>query len=411
MSDTAKPREILMVTTPEGTEFVPEAAFAASAARRMGLAPRLLATDFCTTRDGFQNAVSAEGVEGVVFFDAPEFREVVDGLSKLALEAGARKVVVAGDGREDDGSEAVFDPEVRRAFGGDPARLAAALELRPPDFDRTTTPLDYEVYGGAALLDRATGCSLFGDLDVAALVAIRASRTSSSPCAALARLEGAVASERRVALSPKAAHAPLDVLGAKAREVEWLDRDFFEATLLRPAFEGAEAADRAYLAPLRERGLRQTVRLSPKTPGPMLETLAELGVFRVVFDCDAVLGLPALPQSVATAEDVAAAAELARDVGLEAGVLLVVGLPGETPDSTKARCDVLPFEPSAGPPAAWCRARDLWPPRADRWNREIRQPLRDPSLPKDAFARSFEEALLFVAETQVAALRRESRVS
>lgn len=407
-------RDLLLITTPEGTEFVPEVAFAAACARRLGLSPRIMATDFCTTGEGFQSDLRAAAPFGAVFFDAPEFREVVHGLSALAVGVGVPRVVVAGIGMAEETPPPSWPEGVRAAPGARPSALAEALGLPvPAGLAPETLALDVDVYGGPALLDRALGASLFGDLDTAALLGVRGFRRASSPCAALARLEGAVDGDRRELLRPAVAHAPLERLGSSVKRVEWWDRDFFEATVLHPSWAGVEAADRAYLAPLKERGLFQTVRTNARVPGPILETLRDLGVGRVVFDCDALEEGERLPGADATATEVAAAIRGAREVGLETGVLFVVGLPRESVATTARRCDVLrfagpdrvrvvPFEPTGGRSAEWCRLRGLWPPLDLRWNRELFQPLRQPELGPDNYARLFDEALAFAAEVAVA---------
>jgi hypothetical protein len=414
MTDAAHARTLLFATVPEGTEFAPETAFAASAARRLGLTPQIIATDFCTTEAGFQSAVASAAAYGVVFADAAEHREVIQGLAAFALRAGAERVVVIGASLAED-PPPDFGPGVRLVRSTRPSALAAALDLpAPADDSLATLPLDVDVYGGPALLDRALGCSLFGETDVAALIGVRGPRRESSPTAALARLEGALEDGRRELLLPAVAFHPLERLGAGVKRVEWLDRDFFEASLLHPPWPGAEAADRAYLEPLRRRGLFQSVRVRANIPSPMMETLRDLGVGRVVFDCDALEDAERLPGARATATDVAAGIETARALGLESGVLLTVGLPGETAAITAERCArlrsagvarvrVTPFEPTGGAAAAWCERRGLWPPLDQRWNRELFQPLRQPALGPDAFVRLYEVALAFAAETAVRA--------
>ena len=413
MTEAATTKELLLVTIPEGTEFVPEVAFAASAARAMGLVPRIIATDFCTTEASFQSAVAGARPFGVVFFDAVEFREVISGLSDMAVKAGAARILVAGPSLGDPDCPPTYAAALRQVPSSSLSALASALDLPlPAGLGLETLPLDVEVYGGSGLLDRGVGCSLFGELDSAMLIAIRGPRRASSPCAALARLEGALEGGKRELLRPKTAFLPLEHFGPGVRRVEWLDRDFFEATVLHPSWSGTDAADRAYLAPLKERGLFQSVRVNARIPAPILDTLRELGVGRAVFDCDALEDRDKLPGADATARDVAAAVHSAHELGLEAGVLLVAGLPGETPEIMRRRCDrlresrpervrVVPFEPSGGAASAWCERRDLWPPRDLRWNRELFQPLRQPELGQDAFVRLYEIALAYAAETAV----------
>jgi hypothetical protein len=392
-------RKALIVTVTEGVELLPQAAFASSSLRSLGFDPVLLPTDFCTAQDGFQTAVRAADPAAVVFVDGAEWREILATLAGFACGTTSGPVVVmtslpAATFPDDFPARAAFIPD------GDGAALARVLGAKaggapPPG----SLPLDYRLFGGEAILRRAMGCSLFAETGSIALLASRPPARETSPTAALARLEGP-SSAGRVTIDPAAAQAPLAALGGAARAVEWWDRSF------RPAHD-------PLLAEARRLGLRQTVRLFPKdaTEG-RLASLREAGVSRIAIECDALDGKPSLPGAAGTAADAASAIARARAGGLDAGVLLVVGLPGETAalardrrarleQARPSRVRVVPFEPAGGTEAwSWCVARKLWPPRENRWNREIHQPLEQPE--SGDYAAVLEEALTLLALVETA---------
>jgi hypothetical protein len=376
-------RRALIVTITEGVELQPQAAFLSSALRALGFKPELLPTDFCTTQDSFQTAVRASNPDAVLFVDALEWREILATLSGFAVEAIAGPVVVD-------------------QAPGDLAALRAALRTEPgPVPPLTSLPLDYALFGGAALVGRAMGCSLFGDVGTVALLATRP--VGGSPTAAIARLEGPVSPLLRDSqiIEEHAALAPLEALRGSVRAVEWWDEP--EA---RPI----------YAARVKEMlGCPQTCRSRTDYPMDEFDQLRADGITRVVYDCDAIDDLPELrlPGAAGPTGSVAAAAVNTKKCGLEVGVLFVIGLPGERALHTKARCDLLrragidrvrvvPFEPTGGTPTYdWCVERGLWPPKDNRWNRELYQPLEQPQ--KAEWPMILEEALMLVADVEARA--------
>ncbi len=404
-------RRALLVTVADGPEFLPDAAFAASVLRAGGFETERLATDFCTTADAFQSRVRAAAPCTVVFVDGAEWREIINLLASSAAECGATSIVVVGDSlaRETEaGGGRHWSVPIAECPLLTPAFLArldgteAATAKSPADV--SDVALDYAVFGGGALLRRGMGSSLFADVPVVALLARRGSRADMSPVAALARLE-ATSGFAGVDLSDEAALAPLGVIGARDWAVEWWDRRF-------------PVGRTSLLRAVADRGLNQSVRLLPADATDIrLAELRAAGVTRVVFDCDMLdeTDAPVLPQCAGSAASVAEAVSRARRSGMEAGVLFVVGLPGETLAITRARCQILrtcrsarlrvvPFEPTGLSLATdLCVSRGLWPPADNRWNREIHQPLRQPELGEDLFPAIMEEALELLACVEIGA--------
>jgi hypothetical protein len=395
----SRPRAVV-VTITEGLGLLPQAAFLGSALRELGFEPGLLPTDFCTTQDGFQTAIKEEPPAAVLFVDALEWREILVTLSQFACDAVGCPVVIASSVPRRIAPSG-FPERVKFVAEGDGTGLARALGVGGAPPGPEALPLDYALFGGAAALDRAMTASLFGDLGRAALLAARGEPGRVSPTAALARLEAAVEGGP-FPLSREAALAPLAALGAAVRSVEWWDRSWDPANL-------------GLLDSVWKTGLRQSVRLRPDAATPaFLGDLKRRGVARVVFECDALEDAPdlRLPGAAGDAREVAEAARRCADAGLPAGVLLVVGLPGETAAKTDGRCDRLrasrvdrvravPFEPAGGT-EAWDRlvARGWWPPKTDRWNRELYQPLSQPEAAE--YPRVLEAALMLVADLEAA---------
>ena len=280
-----------------------------------------------------------------MFVDALEWREILVTLTGFACETISGRVLVATSvpaGSAPSG----FAERVDFVSDGDAAALAQRLGARGRSFDLARIPLDYDLFGGAAALDRAMSASLFGDVGTAPLLASRPDPRRVSPVAALARLEGPVAGGP-VVLTPETALAPLRAVQSAVRRVEWWDRSF-------------EPSWMPLLEEVWRLGVRQSVRLRPElASGGALAEFKRLGVRRIVFEC--------------AAKDVAPEAEAAERchaAGLEAGVLLVIGIPGETAAVCAARCEklrragidrvrVVPFEPTGGTEAwelAWRKA-------------------------------------------------------
>jgi hypothetical protein len=392
----------LIVTITEGIEFQPQAAFLSSALKALGFETKLLQTDFCTTQDSFQTAVREAKPDAVLFMDALEWREILATLSGFAVNttSGPVVVVTALDVISKPGG---FEERVEFVADGEPSVLAAALGVDAERVRVATLPLDYGLYGGPDFVRRGMGCSLFGDVGTVALLASRPVLGGAfCPTAALLRLEAPVPDSinRTLVLEEWAALTPLEILKGHVRAVEWWEPE----VLPRHAARVKQVL-----------GCPQTCRLATCNPShEEADDLRRDGVTRVVYDCDVLDDAAALPWDVAApASTVAGAAVFAKQHGLEVGVLLVIGLPGETALHTKARCDllrkagidrvrVIPFEPAGGTPAYdWCIERGLWPPKENRWNRELYQPLEQPQKPE--WPRILEEALMLVADVEARA--------
>jgi hypothetical protein len=390
-------RTALIVTVTEGVDLQPQAAFASRAMRTLGFDPRPLPTDFCTTREAFQTAVASANPAALVFVDALEWREIVATLSDCAREVSAAPILLLSSVPAAP-AEADFPAGVTFVQDDGIAALAAALGAPRGDLDPRALALDYAVVGGRAALRRAMAASLFAEPRTVGLLARRPAVGAVAPTAALARLEAPVGAGPFV-LDVEAALRPLDELGDAVAAVEWWDRSF-------------DPASGALLRAVAGRGLRQSVRVLPAAASAAaLKVLKRDGVTRVVFDCDALDGAPdaRVPGAAAAASDVVRAARIATEAGLEVGILLVIGLPGEGATrfrerraalqaAAAAQVRVVPFEPAGGTEAwTWCVAAEVWPPADQRWNRELYQPLRQPQAGE--YAEVLEGALRLVAET------------
>ena len=393
-------RNLALISIVEGPELQPESAFLAGAARLLGLAPQRVATDFGTPGEIFQAQLKALDPVGVLLPYATEFREVLLVLAELARKNVQGPVAFVGDavGRE---RLPVHELEGVTWISGDPGTgLAEALDGSPSGApDHASIPMDLAPYG-ADLASRPMVASLFGELGTVGLLATRAARSELSPVALLARLEAPVA-EGPVALDPEIALAPLDSLDDKVQRVEWWDR---HAT--------AHVLDCA--AALSSRGLRQSVRVRVDLATPeLLASLPGRGVDRVVFDVDRVAEVPAVPGSNGGVEALRPWAQVARDLGLEIGINVVVGLPDETPEAGRARRALLgtlapdrmrcvPFEPTGGTDAHdWIEGRGLLAPKKTRWERELHRPIVQDCLPPDAFWQTWSDALCGLAEVEM----------
>lgn len=153
--------------------------------------------------------------------------------------------------------------------------------------------------------------------------------------------------------------------------------------------------------------LAQAVRLRRNGDAfARLERAADAGARRVIVTCDR-LGGEAGDEIEAgsqwSVEEVASLRAATRERGLELGVLLVVGLPGENAERARMRLAALeelrpdrlrciPFEVAHDHPLAQrLGARGLLPPRG--WNREVHEPLRDAGFDREAFTRYWAAAL------------------
>lgn len=394
---------VALVTVSEGLELQPEAAFLAGHLATLGTEVHRVPIDFCTDERSFQETLTRLAPEAVFLVFAKEWAEFLARAVKLSQEVVSGPVAVLGDGVEREPLPASVQEGVKAFLGREPE----PSEIRPrpalPPEKLPGTPLDLAVFGGASIPDRPIVASLFGECGTAALLASRGGRRGLSPTASLARLEAPVAGEP-VALQVETALAPLGVLGPALRRIEWWDRDAREAVL-----EAAAAAA------ARRPGLRQSARLVPGGRDPSeLERFREAGIDRVIFEVDRADGADPMPASSAAVEDLAPWIAAARRAGLEAGVLLVVGVPGETRASGEKRVRRLrelrpdrlrcvPFEPTGGHPVwADLEGRGWWPPRDRRWIREVHRPLRQPSLPLADFIGNWSDASMLLAEIEAA---------
>ena len=393
---------VVVVTVTEGVAVQPEAGFLCSSLRRAGASPVLLPTDFCTDEDGFRATLQAHAPAAVVLAYQPEFREILGHLGEVARRAMAVPVTIVGSALTRQGVGTAFPEGVGQlgsAVDGSTGGIVLGREA-PGAADPRGLPLDLDVFGGEDLLAHPLAASLFAETETIGLLATRGSVRRLAPTALLARLEAPLP-QGPVELLPAAATAPLEGFGVRPVRVEWWDRHAGPTVLAR-------AAELAAL------GIASSARVMPEGLDPEVTLLAAraAGVDRVVFEVDRLADIEPGPGTAATAEDLEPWFDAARALGLQTGVLLVVGLPGETPAAGRARTGTLrrlapdclrcvPFEATGGTPMEdLLRERDALPEPDLRWNRELHRPLRQACLDAEGFTANWSEALLLLAERE-----------
>lgn len=372
----------------------------ATALAMSGFRPRLVATDFCTDHDGFQAHLAAEDPALVVMPYQAEFHEILEHLASLVRSSVEVPVVLVGDTLARRGVPERL-PEGLHVLPGFPAGpFQDLLEGRSAQtWDLARLPMDLGAYGGGRLLERPLAASLFGELDTVGLLAARRTHAGICPTASLARLEAPVGGGP-VVLDRETALRPLKDLGARPARVEWWDRHAGSHVLACVRALSGEVPS-------------QTVRIVPEhMDAEGLEAFRGAGVDRVVFEVDRFEGAAPGPGTAGSVKDMAPLAHRARSLGMQVGVLLVVGVPGESPGRAAARLEDLrrlapdhlrcvPFEPTPGTPmerlALELGAR---PAEEGRWNRELHRPLRTESLDAEGFIADWAEALLYQAEVE-----------
>ena len=396
--DAATHPPLLIVTIPEGPDLAMEGAFLAGAAKLLGLAPQWVAADFGIDEQAFQADLQGAGAVGVILPYSSELREALIPLARTIRGALDVPVALVGDGLARE--RVPVDPiDGVTLIAGDPGlTLLAAVggaDATAPSHERV--PLDLG-YLGPDLAKRALGASLFGELETVALSGGRAARSDLSPTAAFARWQAPVG-DRPVWLSTELALEPLGSGIEGVGHVEWWDRHATSEVL-----EHARA-----LAP---RGMKQSarVRVDCATTG-LLPTVKDAGIGRVVFEVDRVSGGTDLPGSTATVDDLEPWFAAARSVGLEVGVLLAVGLPGETRAAGQRRAERLlelkpdrvrcvPFEPTGGTPA-WDLVHGAGMlGTVDRGLREVHRPLIQSTLSADEYWANWTDALCTLAQVE-----------
>ena len=392
--------KVVLVTVPEGLAVQADTAFLAGALRAHGLRAVEVATDYCTEEDAFAARLREQAPAAVLFPYHPEFREIIRHLARVAREAVDVPVGIIGEPLLRDVERPASEGGVE-VWPGDPgeAVVACLSGARPGGPRHEGVAADLGFFGGPEVLDQPFKGSLFSELGTACLWATRPGWAHLSPTAMLARLE-APAGEEPVTLDEAAALAPLEDLGEGLRRVEFWDRHAGPAVL----------ALAKKLAPR----LAVSARFMPSLAGgEEIGLLAEAGVDRVIFEVDRLAGAPPMPGSSCSVEDLEPLVPALRERGMEVGVLLVVGIPGEDSVGAASRLDALrrlrpdhlrcvAFEPTGGHAVMEFLARigeaERW---RRRWNRELHQALDGTSRGGEVFIQSWAEAHLLLAEVEV----------
>lgn len=389
-------QNLFIIAVPEGCDAAGETALFAGVGRALGRKVRVLPTDFCTDPEAFMATLRAEPNSGVVLPYLRETREFMVHTGSVVLSAGV-PALLAGDCWQREGGDRASIPDgIDAPVLGAEAALAGWLGAPTPAASQCG--LDLVPFGGAAVKDNPH-VSLFAELDTVPMMARRCARSELPPTAALASLE--VPSGAGVDLDVAVALAPLEQVGGKIRLLEWRDRDLSPALIERVRACAGKAA-------------LQSVRVIPgeRDSSDTMEMLHEAGVGRVVFEVDRLAGVAAMQGSSCNVDELENWVVDSRRLQMEVGVLLVVGIPGETRARGRNRTDVLrrllpqhvrcvPFEPTGGHPVfGSCVEQGWWPPQDEAWIREIIRPLAQPTLSAEEFILNWSDALNLHAEVE-----------
>jgi hypothetical protein len=307
------------------------------------------------------------------------------------------------------------------ARGEDERVPAGALRVRPSGLEvgaaAEALPADafpnphYGIFGGGDLFRRGIGASFFGEtfaLPFEFSVGGEAAPPANAALASFSRyLDRPLALRSPELVADRMKHAFQDF--SVLRRVEIRDR---------AAFGDREAA-LALCEVLRRAEISFDLRFDEtRAEAALFAELSRLGARRLVLELDAAPG-EETPAGLRDPEQVAAAARLAREAGLEVGLLASFGLPGETPATLDRKLDFLralqparlrmfPFEPRfAHPIYAHCEAAGIMPSGENAWNREVYHPLEQAGMPEEAWYLAWQRALNLQAEVEVAQRRAE----
>lgn len=393
---------LAIATVAEGPEWLPESALLAGAVEDLGGRALPLAVDACAAEDAFQASLKALDVRALALPWHREWRELASHVVGLARDVQV-PALLFGDGlvRLEGDGHPMPEGALQLAHPG-PADLAAALELHAPDPEAPRP--SWAWMAGAGLGGRSIAAALFAEPGTLGCIAGTSRREALAPTALLARLEAPAAAHQ--ACDPAAMVRALEPVVAGLERLEWWDRGF------APSLETCLEVLRA-----RFPDLRHALRPAPSDleDAERLGRLAALGVDRVILEIDAIEEGPALSGQVFTASAAREAAARVQAAGLEVAVVLVVGLPGESPeraarrledvraiDPVRLRC--VPFEATGGHPARdHLQAKGWLPVIDDPWIREVHRPLVLPELDAEAFHLIWAAALDLLAEVEVRA--------
>ncbi|MSR74109.1 MAG: hypothetical protein EXS14_01380 [Planctomycetes bacterium] len=387
---------LYLIAVPEGCDAAGETALLAGVAQSLRRTVRVLPTDFCTDPGAFVATLRSEPNSGVILPYLRETREFMAHTGSVVLEAGLPALLAGDCWVREGGDRASIPAGIDAPVLAPEAALAAWLGAEVPAAARCG--LDLSAFGGSAVKNNPH-VALFAELDTVPMMSRRCSRSDLSPTAVLAALEAPCA--QSVALDRDVALAPLAQAGGSARLLEWRDRDISpELIELVRACRGKAAM--------------QSVRVIPgeRDSSDTMDMLQDAGVQRVVFEVDRIVGVESMPGSSCTVDELESWVVDARRLQMEIGVLLVVGIPGETRARGRSRVDVLrrllpqhlrciPFEPTGGHAVfGQCVDRGWWPPGDQAWIREVIRPLTQPSLNADDFVLNWGDSLNLQAEVE-----------
>lgn len=394
---------VLLVTVAEGPDALPEVAFLAGAIKAAGLEAVRFPADFCSDERVFEARLRELNPGAVWFHYATEWREMAARGAELAVRTVEAPVCFAGSAA-DAGRDGVLPVPLIPGVQVPPSQHEEDLVLPAGGrrIEAARIVPDWSIFG-PDLSNRPVSTSLFARPGSIGCLASREALAARPPTALLARL-GAPRRDGMWNLPPDVLARCIASFEGFDR-VEWWDRNFGPRKL--------------QLLPIaREAGLRQSVRLLGAGAGKdHLSALRDGGVDEVVFESDRVDSAPPLPGSSASVRELAPCVEAARRLGLDASLLLVLGLPGETAGAARARIAAarqmglrhvrcIPFEPAGGHPAfAAVAAAGLLPPEGGRWKREVHRPLKQECLSTGEFVEIWAEGMLLHAETEMAERR------
>ncbi len=420
--------KITFVHIVEQIQFEPQTALLSSVAKFLGHEVSRVSTDFGTKQEILTAALQGEAPDLLAVRVTGEMREAVCwSIAELRRSAPTLPILLYGPLAEDDpGALAgVADPafllsdEAEQALvsllcsGSLPTpvetyeptpgvgvsvngvvKWGAPLPLGDPE---QAPPTDYDLFGAPAFFGRGSGCSFFGDVP-SALLEVSIGSPSGMPGNAGLRIFNYPTNKAPRSRPMEAVLAMIDALPGEVRRVEFADREFGwmseVAVLLRGLKERSEA---------REFVVRQ---LANTCDLDFLKQIATKGVKEVVFEYD--VATPEAWERLPEGQDPArldAAVQVAQGAGLRVGLLVSVGLPGESREEIDSKLErirrwgvdrlrFIPFEPRIG--HGWrqlCADAGMLPEGDGAWNRETYTPLSQTVIDEESWYLAWQDCL------------------
>ncbi|MFT7618282.1 MAG: hypothetical protein ACI97A_001924 [Planctomycetota bacterium] len=420
--------KITFVHIVEQIQFEPQTALLSAVVRAMGHEPSRVPTDFGTKQEILTGALMAQAPDLLAVRVTGEMREAVCwSLAELRKSCPDLPILLYGPLAEDAPEElsGICDPafllsdETEQAMvsflsqGALPKSLedydppsgvgvAASGELRwgPAlgfgDASQAPPP-DFQLFGGPSFFGRGTGCSFFGDVGTALLEASIGS-PSGMPANAGMRIFNYPTNKGPRSRPIAAVMAMIDDLPPDLSHIEFADREFGWMPEVEELLAGlAERANDRYFS----------IRQLPRTCShDFLREAPKWGIKRVVFEYDAADA--AAHARLAGSQDpelLAASIRLAKSVGLSVGLLVSVGLPGESRAEIDRKLKFIrsqeidklrfiPFEPRIGHP--WrqkCAEEGMLPVGDGAWNRETYTPLKQSVIDDESWHMAWQDCL------------------